>query len=60
MKWYVGPKVKQNPYDWHFSFAWKPVRINNHKYWLQTMYRRAERINEHGHIVWEYMDLDGY
>lgn len=42
MRWRVEPKEPVNKAEWHAWFAWRPVRIGSHMYWLETVRRKGK------------------
>ena len=49
---FVGPQVV-----WIRVFAWQPVRINKHWYWLRSIYRRERNKYVYPHQGYEYGTL---
>lgn len=47
---------------WHKWFAWYPVIIGSHKYWLEVVYRKGSFDSYKGHssdsprVEWEYAE----
>lgn len=48
------------PEPWEKWFAWHPVKVNNKRQWMKTVYRRSHWQYGKGlNRVWEYTDMFG-
>lgn len=53
--------VDVKPEPWTKWFAWYPVKVNNKRQWMKTVYRRPHWQYGKGfnNRVWEYTDIFG-
>ena len=57
------PKAKQDPYQWHRYFCWRPLFLKGHLIWLETVHRKAVDLGYKTYEgknawIWEY-NLEG-